>query len=105
MRKYTTIYLFFIVFSLNIFAQDNTDVSIKILIERIKEAKVEDKRVLINQLKLRLRKINKESHKKTIMKLKSSLNSDKNRGYTKFNNRRRPSHSLLGHRHFLGGHR
>ncbi|NOZ90742.1 MAG: hypothetical protein GXO60_05615 [Epsilonproteobacteria bacterium] len=103
MRKYMIIYLFFVLFSFTLFAEDNAEVSIKALIERIKEAGVEDKRVLINQLKLELRKMNKESRKKTVMELKNSLNQKKvNIGHQNRTNR---VHRLMRHRHFGGGHR
>jgi len=74
MRQYIMIYLFFILFSLNLFAIDEIELPMKTLIENIKDAKVEDRRDLMNQLKLRLRKMNKESRKKTMMNLKKSLN-------------------------------
>jgi len=102
MRKSVVVYLFFSLFSFSIFAEDSRDISIKVLIEKIKEADVEDKRVLMNQLKLKLRKMNKESRKKTVMELKHSLNQKRaNRGYQ---NRRNRVHRLMKYRHF-GGHR
>ena len=74
MRQYMIIYLLFMLFSLNLFATDEIEVPIKTLIENIKNAKVEDRRNLMNQLKLRLREMNKESRQKTIINLKKSLN-------------------------------
>jgi len=74
MRQYMIIYLLFMLFSLNLFATDEIELPIKTLIENIKNAKVEDRRDLINQLKLRLREMNKESRQKTIINLKKSLN-------------------------------
>jgi len=71
MRKYWAIYLFFITFSFNIFADNSED--IKLLIKKIQSANVENRRELINQLKLKLRKKNKKNQKEVIMKLKEFL--------------------------------
>jgi hypothetical protein len=109
MRKYITIYLFFTLFSLDILAEENRDIPIKTLIEKIKHAKVQDKRVLINQLKLRLRKMNENSRKKTITELKSSLNSKKSqrkrhrRGFKHHNSD--INHRMMRHRHNRRGHK
>jgi hypothetical protein len=86
MRKYILI-LFFILFSFNTYAKENQDVSIKVLIEKIRRADVKDRRKLINQLKLKLRKVNKENQKKMAMKLKKSLNKNKRRNKNHLNRR------------------
>ena len=61
MRNYIVIYLFFIAFSFNVFADNSED--IKLLIKKIQSANVENRRELINQLKLKLRKKNKKNQK------------------------------------------
>ena len=74
MREYMVIYLFFILLSFRVFAE-NIEVPIATLVENIKKAKVKDRRNLMNQLKLRLREMNQESRKKTMMELKNSFGS------------------------------
>lgn len=76
MRKYILIYIFF---SINILAQD-LNTPIKILVEKIKRANPEDRRVLINQLKVELRKVNRENRKKSMMELKRAFRFRYNRG-------------------------
>jgi len=73
MKKYLIIYLLLILFSLKVFAEDSK-VPIKTLIENIKKAKVKDRRKLMNQLKLRLRDMNKNNRKKAMKELKKSFN-------------------------------
>jgi len=106
MRKYLLILFFILFLSINIHANNGEDISIKQLVEKIKRADVKDRRQLINQLKLKLRKVNKENQKKMAMKLKSSLNqNNKNhRNRNNYNNRNK-NHSLHRHmryRHFRG---
>jgi len=74
MRKYMVIYLLFILLSSKVFAED-IKVPITALIENIKEAKVEDRRNLMNQLKIRLREMNQENRKKTMMELRKTFNA------------------------------
>lgn len=47
--------------------------SITTLIEQVKVSKVEEKRVLMNQLKVQLRQMNKENRQKVMMELKQSF--------------------------------
>ena len=100
MRKYIVIYLFFIVFSLNIFAEDSREIQIKYLVEKIQNAKVEDRRELINQLKLKLREINKDSRKKTVMELKKSLRMKNGQNCKRFNKNRGERVQRHRHLHF-----
>ena len=102
MRKYIVIYLFFIAFSFNIFAEDSREVTVKALVAKIQNAKVEDRRELMNQLKLKLRNMNKESRKKTVMELKNSFNKRTNsQNYKIVNkNRGKPMHRQMRHIHF-----
>ena len=101
MKKYLVIYLFFILFSFSIFAKDSKNITVGILIKKIQNAKVEDRRELMNQLKLKLREMNKESRKKTLIELKSSFsrkNGENCKGFNKNGNihlQRR-----FRHRHF-----
>lgn len=94
MKHYTSIYLFLILFSLALHAEElqqpmqleakeikiSTEnsrelksPSIGMLIEQVKIAKVEDRRVLMNQLKVQLREMNKESRQKAMRELKKSF--------------------------------
>ncbi len=104
MKKYIVIYLFFIAFSFYIFAEDSMEVQIKSLVEKIQNAEVKDKRELMNQLKLKLREINKESRKKTVLELKDSFNKRKNNEDCKrFDNNREETvlrHRQIRHFHF-----
>ena len=93
MRKYIIVYIFL---SINIFAQ-SSNVSIKSLVEQIKRAKPEDRRILINQLKIQLRKVNREKRKKSMLELKRSLNSKRESGNMHYQRR--------DHKHFREGRR
>ena len=94
MKHYTIIYLFLILFSLTLRAEELQQTiqleakeikistensreikspSIGTLIEQVKIAKVEDRRVLMNQLKVQLREMNKESRQKAMRELKKSF--------------------------------
>jgi len=98
MRQYTIIYLFLILFSLTLRAEELQQTiqveakkieistessreikspSISTLIEQVKTAKVEDRRVLMNQLKVQLREMNKESRHKAMKELKKSFSDKK----------------------------
>ena len=50
-----------------------TQTKISVLVDKIKSAKPEDKRALINELKIELRTMNKETRQKTMMELKNSF--------------------------------
>jgi len=82
MRKYIIIYIFL---SINIFAQ-NSDISIKSLVEKIKKANPEERRVLINELKIQLRRVNEENRRKSMLELRKSLNT-RERGDIHYNRR------------------
>jgi hypothetical protein len=60
-----------------LFAVDSTAVdsgsNISTLVEQIKSAKTEDRRALINQLKIKLRGLNQDIRQKTMMELRSSF--------------------------------
>ena len=94
MKHYTIIYLFLILFSLTLRAEELQQTiqveakkieistessreikppSISTLIKQVKTAKVEDRRVLMNQLKVQLREMNKESRQKAMRELKKSF--------------------------------
>jgi hypothetical protein len=98
MKPYTSIYLGILFFSLSLHSEElqqsiqiedkTIDIviensskpevpSISSLIEQIKSAKVDDKRVLMNQLKLQLREMNKESRQKAMRELKKSFSGKK----------------------------
>ena len=98
MKPYTSIYLGILFFSLSLHSEElqqsiqiedkTIDLviensskpevpSISSLIEQIKSAKVDDKRVLMNQLKLQLREMNKESRQKAMRELKKSFSGKK----------------------------
>ena len=66
-------YIIFILFSLSLFAQEP---ALATLISQIREAKVEDRRVLMNQLKVKLREMNKESRQRTMRELKHSFSKE-----------------------------
>ena len=104
-------YIIFILFSLPLFAQEPIEQSIekKITVEepaittlvlQIKEAKVEDRRVLMNQLKVRLRKMNKESRQKAMKELKNSFSKDRfSTGQKRYKHRKHKNlqHQQLNH--------
>ncbi len=50
-----------------------TEPSVQELIEQVKNAPDDEKRVLMNQLKVHLKSMNKENRKKAMMKIKSSF--------------------------------
>ena len=77
MRHYYSLSItFLLLFSSSIYAEElnhSSNSSIKILIEQVKHAEVKEKRLLMNQLKLQLRKMNKESRHSAMMELKKSF--------------------------------
>jgi len=97
MKQYTIIYLGILFFSLSLHSEElqhNTQLkpkeievselssqnpikkqtpSISMLIEQVKSAKVDERRVLMNQLKVQLREMNKESRQKAMSELKKSF--------------------------------
>jgi len=83
MLRYIIIY---ILVSISLSAQ-NLNSPIKILIEKIKRADPKDRRALINQLKIELRKVNRENRRKSMMELKRAfgLQKDSNRYYRRKN--------------------
>ena len=70
-----SIYIFLIVASFNLYAQDIEDKSLEIftLISQIKSAKSTDRRLLMNQLKIELRELNAENRAKVMQELKASF--------------------------------
>ena len=98
MRKYIVIYLFFIAFSFNVFADNSED--IKLLIKKIQSANVENRRELINQLKLKLRKKNKKNQKEAIMKLKESFRRGRRGRRGRWRCKNKINHHHRHHRYF-----
>jgi len=103
MKHYTIIYLSLILFSLTLHAEEGQEPiqlkpikidtsiekhkeikspSIGSLIEKVKRAKVEDRRVLMNQLKVQLREMNKESRQKAMKELKKSFSTKGHQRHT-----------------------
>jgi len=105
MKHYNIIYLFLMLFSLTLHAdaeelqqtvqleakeikistENSREIkspSIGMLIEQVKIAKVEDRRVLMNQLKVQLREMNKESRQKAMRELKKSFSKKGNQHQT-----------------------
>lgn len=69
-------YLSLALFTATLLSADTTETNptgITELVSKIKSAKPEDKRVLINQLKVKLRVMNKETRKQTMMHLRKSF--------------------------------
>ncbi len=56
--------------------QKVSEPTIATLISQIKEAKSDNRRVLMNQLKVKLREMNKESRQKTMRELKKSFSKE-----------------------------
>jgi hypothetical protein len=85
MKKYILVYIFFFI---NSFAQ-NPNISIKTLVEKIKRANPDERRILINQLKIELRRVNRENRKRSMMELKRAFQCQKKykRGFKKFHRR------------------
>ena len=77
MKKYSYLYIIFSLFS-SITAEELPKPHIKSLIEQVKRAKVKDRRLLMNQLKLQLRKMNKESRHSAMVELKKSFSKEHN---------------------------
>ena len=76
MRHYGLIFILF--FFTNLYAEELPKTpSVSTLIEQVKSAKVENRRVLMNQLKVQLRKMNQESRHKVMRELKHSFSSKK----------------------------
>ncbi|HIP41329.1 MAG TPA: hypothetical protein EYG90_02300 [Campylobacterales bacterium] len=63
-------------FSLTSFAQESltSSTDIKTLIEKIKNARNSEKRVLMNQLKVELRQMNQNTRSRAMQELRSSFN-------------------------------
>jgi len=81
MKKYGFIYVIFLLLFSSVINAEELHVpikkpSIQTLIQRVKNAKVKDKRVLINQLKIQLRTMNKESRHNVMVELKKSFSQE-----------------------------
>ena len=80
MKKYSFFYIVLLFFSSVINAEElqipTHQPSIKNLIEQVKSAKVKDRRLLMNQLKTELRKMNKESRHTAMLELKKSFSKE-----------------------------
>jgi len=72
MKSHYILVIFFFINSLFLQAEET---AVSKLLHQIQIAKVEDRRLLINQLKIALRSINKESRQQTMQKLKTNLHN------------------------------
>ena len=75
MKKYSLVYIVFLLFLSSAYAED-VQPSVQHLIQQVKIAKVQDRRLLMNQLKVKLRKMNKESRRSVMMELKKSFSKE-----------------------------
>ena len=98
MRQYGLIFILF--FYSNLHAEElSTTPSISTLIEQVKSAKVENRRVLMNQLKTQLRKMNQESRHKVMRELKHSFSSKKNTSNAQHRHRQKRNLQEQHYRH------
>jgi hypothetical protein len=77
----------YILFSVTIFAKD-LDTPIQSLIDKIKRADPENRRELINKLKIEIKKVNIEKRKRSIAELKRAFKNKNNSKYNKNHLRR-----------------
>jgi len=81
MKKYTYSYIILLLlFSFVLNAKElpvKIETSIPHLIQQVKNSKVKDKHVLINQLKIQLRKMNKKSRHNVMLELKKAFSKNK----------------------------
>jgi hypothetical protein len=102
--------VFFLLLSLNLSAKD-VEIPIGTLIEKINSAEGDDRRNLMNSLKLRLRRVNSENRRKIIMELKGLSKRGEQSGKYQTNSRHREHRrepiyrQTHHHRHYNGGHR
>jgi alpha-galactosidase len=75
MKRYGFIYMFTILL-LSSLHGEALQPSVQSLIQQIKSSKVENRRLLMNQLKIELRKMNKESRHNAMMELKKSFSKE-----------------------------
>ena len=76
MKKYSFSYIVFLLFFSSLVNAEELQPSIKNLIQQVKNSKVKDRRVLMNQLKTRLRKMNKERRHSAMVELKKSFSKE-----------------------------
>ena len=116
MRRYMIMLMIFIF--LTLFAQGKEEAepikevsasssSIKMLIKNIKSAKASEKRVLMNQLKVELRKMNQNVRKRAMRELRSSFSrgEEMNNRRLKYNVNHRPHRHRHRHNGQQGGKR
>jgi hypothetical protein len=95
MQQYNISYLFLMLFfSLTLHAEEIKSPSIQTLIEQVKTVKVKDRRVLMNQLKIQLREMNKENRQKAMMELKKSFSNKKHKNQTQHKHQTREHKNL-----------
>ena len=75
MHKLIILILSFFILTLQIDAQEKTDLTeeINLLISQIKNSSSNDRRIAMNKLKIKLRQMNKESRKKIMLDLQKSF--------------------------------
>jgi len=80
MKKYSFSYIVFLLFFSSVINAEELQTpiqpSIKNLIQQVKNSKVKDRRILMNQLKTQLRKMNKESRHSAMVELKKSFSKE-----------------------------
>ena len=74
MKKYAFLYTIYVLFS-SLYAEELQS-SVQKLIQQVKNAKVDDRRQLMNQLKVELRNMNKESRHSAMVELKKSFSKE-----------------------------
>ena len=69
----------FLMFGTSVYAQTNTgkEETIKSLVEKVKQAPPSQKRVLMNQLKVKLRSMSKENRQQVMMDLRHAFNAER----------------------------
>ena len=67
------VFLYSTVFG-NTFTQESSTKDIMNLVNKVKEAKVSERRVLMNQLKISLRKLNQASRQRIMLRLRKNFN-------------------------------
>lgn len=75
MKRYAFLYIIYLLFYSSLYAEESQS-SVQNLIQRVKNAKVDDRRKLMNQLKIELRKMNKESRRSAMLELKKSFSKE-----------------------------
>ena len=77
MKKYAFLYTIYVLFFSSLYAEELQS-SVQKLIQQVKNAKVDNRRQLMNQLKVELRNMNKESRHSAMLELKKSFSKEHN---------------------------